>query len=173
MEVDYISINKAFSKQAPNFDGEDLSNPILQWMRGEVRRNIEGIIKPGDKILELNAGTGLDAVYLAQKGFRVHATDLSDGMITAIKEKISHYNLPSCLSTQQLSYTELNKVGWGTLRFYLFKFWRFKLCSRFKGSKQKRKADFETQWGNNHGHYATGLSLGNWLCIKRKFSAGF
>src|ERR1700722_5659106 len=103
MEVNFTSVNKAFSKQAAAFDEEDLSNPILQWMRARVRLQIEKHIRPGDKIMELNAGTGLDAVFLAQKGFQVHATDLSDGMVGAIRSKISHYNLQPSLTVQQLS----------------------------------------------------------------------
>ena len=31
-------------------------------------------------ILELNAGTGTDAVWFAERGYRVHATDIAEGM---------------------------------------------------------------------------------------------
>jgi methylase of polypeptide subunit release factors len=59
-------------------------------------------------ILELNAGTGSDAAYFADKGFLVHATDVADGMVNAIKEKAAR--LPERLTVQQLSFTELESV---------------------------------------------------------------
>jgi ubiquinone/menaquinone biosynthesis C-methylase UbiE len=37
--------------------------------------------RPGQRILELNCGTGIDAVYLAKKGVRILACDISPRMI--------------------------------------------------------------------------------------------
>jgi len=110
MEVDYSSINKGFSRQAGKFDEEDKSNVILQWMRGRVRAHVERHLEKGKKILELNAGTGLDAMYFAKQGFKVHATDLSEGMIKEIQDKIVLNNLRENLSVQQLSFTQMQQV---------------------------------------------------------------
>jgi len=43
---------------------------------------------PGSRILELNCGTGNDAVFLAQRGMHVLATDISAGMIAEAEKKI-------------------------------------------------------------------------------------
>ena len=119
MEVDFNSINKAFTKQSLNYDKDDENNAILQWMRKIVRNHVFLHLKTGDKMLELNAGTGLDALYFSQKGYRIHSTDLSDGMVKEIKEKIKRFNLATQLSCEQCSYTELNKLN--DLRFeYVF-----------------------------------------------------
>jgi 2-polyprenyl-3-methyl-5-hydroxy-6-metoxy-1,4-benzoquinol methylase len=119
MEVDFESINRGFSKQSLHYDEEDLSNPILVWMRNRVRKHVERYLKPYDRILELNAGTGLDATYFAKNGFRVHATDLSKGMVNKINEKITTNNLAGLLTAQQLSFTELEHVINGPFQ-YLF-----------------------------------------------------
>ena len=42
---------------------------------------------PGDRVLELNCGTGEDAVFLARLGVHVTATDLSPAMVEATRAK--------------------------------------------------------------------------------------
>src|SRR5580692_10990392 len=107
MEIAFENISKAFSKQAPKFDEEDFSNPILQWMRGRVRAHVHRYLEPGNRILELNAGTGLDSVYYAQQGYHIHATDLSGEMVRQLQGKIERDNLADLLTCQQVSYTNL------------------------------------------------------------------
>jgi len=103
-------VSRAFSLQSANYDEYDKSNPTLTWMREQVRNHALSFLKPGDKILELNSGTGLDAVFFAEKGFDVHCTDLSDRMIEQIKLKVEKINLPGKITFQQCSYTELDNI---------------------------------------------------------------
>jgi SAM-dependent methyltransferase len=56
-------------------------------------------------ILELNCGTGEDAVYLAKKGFSVVATDVSDEMLKMTKEKINNLGLSNFVTTKKLDLT--------------------------------------------------------------------
>ena len=106
----FTNVNEAFSRQSVIYDDYDVSNPTLTWMRQQVRKHALKYLRPNDKILELNSGTGLDAVFFAEKGFDVHCTDLSDGMIEQIKLKTAKLNLPGNITYQQCSYTELDKV---------------------------------------------------------------
>ena len=99
---------QAFSAQAPAFDSYDESNVILQWMRRQVYRHEEEFLSPGDSILELNAGTGIDAVYFAQKGHRVLAIDNADGMLHELRNKIRRLNLEGKIRAADRSFTELN-----------------------------------------------------------------
>ena len=62
----------AFSQQAAVFDAIEAPNAILHWMRGRVRRHVLDLLPPGSHLLELNAGTGLDAAFFAGQGHRVH-----------------------------------------------------------------------------------------------------
>jgi len=107
----FAEINKAFTLQSVNYDNYDKENPTLTWMRMQVRKHALKFFRPKDKILELNSGTGLDAVFFAEKGFDVHCTDLSDGMIEQIKKKVERLTLPAKLTFQQCSFTELDKIG--------------------------------------------------------------
>jgi SAM-dependent methyltransferase len=49
--------------------------------RGAVWKELERAFHSGQRILELNCGTGIDAVHLAETGVRVLACDLSPRMI--------------------------------------------------------------------------------------------
>jgi ubiquinone/menaquinone biosynthesis C-methylase UbiE len=106
-------VNEAFTKQSLNFDETDYKNPILQWMRSMVREHALSLWKPGERILELNAGTGIDAIYFAEKGFYIHATDNSPGMISVLEKKVKKHNLADKITAQKCSFLELEKVNEG------------------------------------------------------------
>ena len=101
---------KAFSKQSAIFDQLYSSNIIVQYKRQRVRDHVMRFIKPGSKILELNAGTGDDAVWFAQQGHTVHATDISEGMQEQLLEKVKKEKLGSKISNELCSFTELNHL---------------------------------------------------------------
>ena len=109
--VQFNNVNTAFSRQSVFYDDYDISNPTLTWMRQQVRKHALKFLRPNDKILELNSGTGLDAEFFARKGYSVHCTDLSDGMINEIKKKFSSVSLSDKITIQQCSFTELDKIG--------------------------------------------------------------
>jgi 2-polyprenyl-3-methyl-5-hydroxy-6-metoxy-1,4-benzoquinol methylase len=111
MEIDTNSINRAFSKQSVNYDAEDGKNLILQDMRNQVYDHVSKYLKPNSKILELNAGTGIDALHFVQEGHIVHATDVSDGMIHAIENKINRHHHQAKFTCQQLSFVNLEKLA--------------------------------------------------------------
>lgn len=106
----HANVNRAFSKQSFHYDANDVANPILSDMRFQVYRHVEKYLLKGSHILELNAGTGIDALYFATKGYFVHATDLSQGMIARIKEKIIDNRMTGNISYQQLSYDALDRL---------------------------------------------------------------
>ena len=105
------NVNKAFSRQSLNYDEYDRSNPTLTWMRKQMMRHALKFLRPNDKILELNSGTGIDAEFFAAKGHSIHCTDLSDGMVEKMKKKFSSGRFADKITVQQCSYTELNKIG--------------------------------------------------------------
>jgi len=77
-------------------------------MREQVYAHVNRYLRPGCSLLELNAGTGIDAVHFASSGHSVHATDLSTGMISQIMTKIHLPNVQNRLTCQQLSFDQLN-----------------------------------------------------------------
>jgi ubiquinone/menaquinone biosynthesis C-methylase UbiE len=106
----FSEVNKAFTKQSIIYDSYEDNNKILAWMRKQVRNAVLSFLKKNDTILELNSGTGTDAIFFAKKGFRVLATDLSDGMINEINRKVEIENLSAEIEVIQCSYTDLNQI---------------------------------------------------------------
>jgi len=78
---------KAFDAAAPVYDGAYEHLPGIQRIRAITRRIYLEHFAPGSRILELNCGTGNDAVFLAERGMRVLATDISPGMIAEAERK--------------------------------------------------------------------------------------
>jgi len=108
--LDLNAVDIGFSRKAEMYDAYCENHPVIRWARDVVRREVIRHLKVGDSILELNAGTGTDAAYFVQQGYRVHATDIAGGMISAIQNKIRISNLPDRFTAQQISFTELDKV---------------------------------------------------------------
>lgn len=52
-------------------------------------RYIERYLKPGDRILDIGAGTGEYSLYFARRGFQVSALELAEGNIEVFRKKIS------------------------------------------------------------------------------------
>ncbi|NJN44699.1 MAG: class I SAM-dependent methyltransferase, partial [Anaerolineae bacterium] len=67
-------------------------------------------IPSGSRILELNAGTGTDAAELVRRGYFVHATDNSPGMVTRAQEKARAPDLENRMTVQECSFTELGNM---------------------------------------------------------------
>jgi ubiquinone/menaquinone biosynthesis C-methylase UbiE len=100
----------AFSSQAAVFDALYASNTIINYKRRRVRHHILQYLKPGSNILELNSGTGQDALYFAQRGFKVHATDISEGMQAQLKQKAFDNGMQHMISTGLCSFNHLNNL---------------------------------------------------------------
>ncbi|MBL7703098.1 MAG: class I SAM-dependent methyltransferase [Ferruginibacter sp.] len=101
---------KAFSLQSKIFDELYGGNSIIQYKRERVRAVAERYIKAGSQVLELNSGTGEDAIWFAERGHRVHATDISAGMQERLTTKAAALNLQEKISTEVISFTNLQNL---------------------------------------------------------------
>jgi len=110
--IDFLKHSKeSFDKISADFDEQDGANPIIGWMRGIVHDVYLKHFKAGDSLLELNSGTGIDAVFLAGKGLSVYATDISTGMQSYLLEKIKNNpELQDKITAKPYSFAEIHKV---------------------------------------------------------------
>jgi len=67
--------------------------------------------KPGEHILEVNCGTGTDAIYLAKQGIRVTALDASSKMIEVAERKSRELRLDNMISFYHLKTEDINKLS--------------------------------------------------------------
>jgi ubiquinone/menaquinone biosynthesis C-methylase UbiE len=103
--INELRTAEAFTRQSFVFDQEFGNDTIIRYKRKRVREHVLKFSHPGEKILELNCGTGEDAMFFSQQGFNVHATDISTGMLSKMKEKILGSQL--AITNECCSYTEL------------------------------------------------------------------
>ncbi len=69
-------------------------------------RYIEKYLKPGDKILDIGAGTGAYSIYFSRNGYEISALELADANIRAFRKKI----MPSdCIDLVQGNALDLSR----------------------------------------------------------------
>ena len=100
----------AFNKQSTVFDEIYSGNTIVQYKRRSVREHVRQFLSPGSMILELNAGTGEDAIYFAQQNHWIHATDISVGMQLRLADKVKQHHLENKVTHEICSFTELTHL---------------------------------------------------------------
>jgi len=100
----------AFSRQSGIFDESFSGNSIIQYKRRRVRDLVTAWLPANSKILELNSGTGEDAVWFAEQGHQVHATDISSGMLEVLKAKVASRGLQNKVTAECCSFTDLQTL---------------------------------------------------------------
>ena len=107
------TIAEAFSRTAEKYDSFAEDHPHLRRMRNKVYVHVMRHVPRGAHILELNAGTGTDAVQLAQRGYLVHATDIAPGMLNRLQEKVEKLRLQDRVTMEERSFLALEQVQGG------------------------------------------------------------
>lgn len=100
----------AFGKQSVIFDQIYDTNPIVIHMRNTIQDIVLANLNTNDHILEVNAGTATDAVFFAQKGFKVSAFDISSGMVKQSTEKIRVLGLGDRVRIEQLDFEQVDQL---------------------------------------------------------------
>jgi ubiquinone/menaquinone biosynthesis C-methylase UbiE len=104
------TIAEAFSRTAEKYDSFAEDHPNLTRMRNKVYDHVKRCVPHGARILELNAGTGTDAVQLAQRGYTVHATDIAPGMLNRLREKVDRLGLHHHITMEERSFLSLENT---------------------------------------------------------------
>jgi SAM-dependent methyltransferase len=111
--VTAVEEQRGFSAMAAEYDALAETHPVVIWMRRRIRQVAEACLAPGGSILEINAGSGLDAAYFASKGYRVHATDVAPGMLASLEAKVAAPELEGRLTHEALSFDRLEVAQGG------------------------------------------------------------
>ncbi len=107
MEQNFSNVSQAFSKQSVVFDTLYKENKLSEYLRSKFRDEVISHLKPASSILELNCGTGMDAVFFANKGHRILAIDNAPGMLAQLDQKISEKNLGEHIETFRCSFHDI------------------------------------------------------------------
>lgn len=106
-QLSAIAASSPFDAMAQDYDASFTHSHIGTLMRNAVRHRMDARFHPGDRILELNCGTGEDAIYLAQRGMRLFATDVSDKMASVARGKVAAQCLSDRIEVRRLAIESL------------------------------------------------------------------
>jgi SAM-dependent methyltransferase len=97
-----------FDTLAPDYDARFTESTLGRKLRPAVWRWLDRTFAPGERVLELNCGTGEDAVHLATRGVQVLATDGSRGMLNIARAKIRDSRFDGSIELRRL---EIERLG--------------------------------------------------------------
>ncbi|HEX9370954.1 MAG TPA: methyltransferase domain-containing protein, partial [Roseiflexaceae bacterium] len=110
MESQLLDTQRAFDSVAADYDGPRGNNELIQRMRGAIWRTLAATFPPGAQLLDLGCGTGIDAVYLAQRGYQIAATDWSPQMVERTRARAAQAGLSDRVTARQLGIQELDRL---------------------------------------------------------------
>jgi SAM-dependent methyltransferase len=108
----------AFDLLAPGYDDSFSERPPARWLRQRVRDQVARELPVSARILDIGCGTGVDAVWFAQRGHRVLATDTSEKMLDEARRRIESCpcEVAERISVARLDLTDTepgNQLGYG------------------------------------------------------------
>lgn len=110
METNTHRVSEAFSQQSDVFDNVYKNNLLSEYMRAKFRTELLQHLPAKAHILELNCGTGMDTIFLTQKGYSIVAIDNAPGMLQQLKGKIEGTELADKISVQQCNFEHLEQL---------------------------------------------------------------
>lgn len=102
-----------FDDLAGDYDRSFIASVIGERLRAAVWRRLDITFQPGERVLELNCGTGEDAVHLAQRGVHVLATDSSTRMVEMARAKVGCARRAGSVEVAQLAIEDLPAPEFG------------------------------------------------------------
>ncbi len=103
----------AFDAIADEYDAVFTHSLIGRAQRESVWREIDRLFRPGERVLEINCGTGVDALHLAARGVQVVACDASAGMVEVARRRLAASPCPSQVDLRVLSIEEIHQLEAG------------------------------------------------------------
>lgn len=109
-----MQLARAFDGLAEQYDASFTRSSVGRTMRAATWRHMDRAFVPGQRVLELNCGTGEDAVHLALRGVRVLATDGAPGMVAKARSKVERAGLTGPVELAVLPIEDLARCPpWG------------------------------------------------------------
>ncbi|MDP5001610.1 MAG: class I SAM-dependent methyltransferase [Flavobacterium sp.] len=126
-----------FDPAAKNYDTHFTHSEIGKLQRKMVYGNLQNKLKKVKKLLEINCGTGEDAIWLAKQGIEVTATDISEEMIAIAQSKSSGKN-------PNFNVLDINKISKKSEKFDM-------IFSNFGGLNCLTKSELELFFNSAKG----------------------
>jgi ubiquinone/menaquinone biosynthesis C-methylase UbiE len=83
-----------FDSIAEEYDAMFTSSTIGRLQRESVWQELKKRFHPGDRVLDIGCGTGVDALFLAERGIDVVACDNSPSMLSVAERRLANLSQP-------------------------------------------------------------------------------
>src|SRR6266571_1663797 len=108
---DSMSVTPPFDAIADTYDDTFSNSSIGRVQRRLVWMELDRTFRAGQRILEINCGTGIDALHLATRGIEVMACDSSPRMIAVARRRLAASSVRAaidfrCLPVEQIALLE-------------------------------------------------------------------
>lgn len=100
-----------FDGFAAEYDAHFTASALGRLLRRAIWRWLDRAFAPGARVLELNCGTGEDAIHLAHRGVHVLATDASASMLDRARIKIAEAGLTDAIDVRQVAIERLDVLA--------------------------------------------------------------
>jgi SAM-dependent methyltransferase len=80
-----LSVSQAYDAIAAGYDEQVRGD---DWMRRKLHAHYRRVFSPGDRVLDVGCGTGIDAIFLARQGISVVGIDASSEMIQRLRARL-------------------------------------------------------------------------------------
>ena len=100
-----------FDALAETYDRTFTDTAIGRAQRRAVWRELARVFHPGEYVLEIGCGTGVDACYLAGRGVRVLACDSSPRMIAMTSRRVEADNQSALVTPYLLPAEQIRSLG--------------------------------------------------------------
>ena len=104
------AVEDLFDQSAPTYDRVVRSNRFDLHLRTVALETLRNLFRPGDRVLELGCGTGLETIPLAEAGVEIVALDISGGMLRELNRKGRSASVQGRIETRQMSISDLNRI---------------------------------------------------------------
>src|ERR1700722_16000788 len=103
----------AFDAIASGYDSQFTATTLGAAMRRAVWARCAVRFASGSRVLEMNCGTGEDALWLARRGVKVLATDVSAAMLQVAQDKLTASPAGALARFQRLAWEDLDSFDEG------------------------------------------------------------
>lgn len=105
----YDHVSRGYDMIAATYDSVEAANVVGRRLRRRVQDSLFRTFRPGQRVLEIGCGTGIEALALAERGVTVVATDLSSDMVALVERKARERGLGN-VETRRLAAYEIRDL---------------------------------------------------------------
>ena len=108
--IDAQPVRDAFDQAASTYDQDWSESVIGRLQRRAVWDAVDPLFVAGNRVLDVGCGTGVDAFHLAERGVRVHAIDVSPGMVSQVARRIAREGLSGQVTAEVCAIEDLDRL---------------------------------------------------------------